>query len=125
MKMPDTNMWLALTLSGHTHHAAAKAWLDGESEPDSLIFCRATQQSFLRLMTTASVLAVYGIAPLSNGEAWDAYEAFIADSASSSRPNRRVWTRFGRISPPAKPARRSCGWMPTWRPSASPQVHSW
>lgn len=79
MKMPDTNMWLALTLSGHTHHAAAKAWLDGESEPDSLIFCRSTQQSFLRLMTTAGVLAVYGIDPLGNAQAWDAYEAFMAD----------------------------------------------
>lgn len=98
MKMPDTNMWLALTLSGHTHHAAAKAWLDGESEPDSLIFCRATQQSFLRLMTTASVLAVYGIAPLSNGEAWDVYEAFIADERIlfQAEPPRvdAIWKNF-------------------------------
>jgi toxin-antitoxin system PIN domain toxin len=79
MKLPDTNIWLALTLSGHTHHAAAKAWLDGESKPDSLIFCRSTQQSFLRLLTTAGVLAVYGIDPLSNAGAWEAYGAFIAD----------------------------------------------
>lgn len=79
MKLLDTNMWLALTLSGHTHHGAAKIWLEGESKPDSLIFCRSTQQSFLRLMTTAVVLAVYDIDPPSNEEAWDVYEAFIAD----------------------------------------------
>lgn len=79
MKLPDTNVWLALTLSGHTHHAVAKSWLDGESKPDSLIFCRSTQQSFLRLMTTTGVLAVYGIDPLSNAKAWETYEAFVAD----------------------------------------------
>jgi len=83
MKLPDTNMWLALTLSGHTHHAAAKVWLDAESKPDSLIFCRSTQQSFLRLMTTTGVLAVYGIDPLSNAEAWDVYESFLADDRIS------------------------------------------
>ena len=79
MKLPDTNLWLALTLSGHTHHAAAKAWLNRETKHDNLFFCRSTQQSFLRLLTTAGVLAVYGIEPLSNAEAWNVYEAFIAD----------------------------------------------
>lgn len=86
MKLPDTNVWLALTLSGHTHHAAAKAWLEGESKPDSLFFGRSTQQSFLRLMTTAGVLSVYGIDPLTNAQAWDAYEAFIADERILFQP---------------------------------------
>ena len=79
MKLPDTNMWLALSLSGHSDHSAAKSWLDGESTPESIVFCRSTQQSYLRLLTAAGVLAVYGIAPLTSGEAWDAYQAFIAD----------------------------------------------
>ena len=79
MKLPDTNLWLALSLSKHTHQAAARAWLDNESEPDSVCFCRSTQQSFLRLLTTAGVMSVYGNAPLSNTEAWAAYESFIAD----------------------------------------------
>lgn len=86
MKLLDTNVWLALTLSGHTHHTASRAWLDGESEPDSLLFCRSTQQSFLRLMTTASVLANYGIAPLSNARAWDTYEALLADERIHFQP---------------------------------------
>ena len=79
MKLPDINLWLALSLSKHTHHSPVKAWLDGENEPDSLCFCRSTQQSFLRLLTTAGVMSVYGNAPLSNKDAWAAYEAFIAD----------------------------------------------
>ena len=79
MKLPDTNLWLALSLSKHTHHRAATVWLDGEEEPDSIVFCRSTQQSFLRLMTTAGVLSLYGNRPLSNAAAWAAYESFISD----------------------------------------------
>ena len=79
MELPDTNIWLALALSKHTHHPAAKAWLDGEDAPDSVLFCRSVQQSVLRLLTTTEVMAWYGIKPLSNAEAWGVYEAFIAD----------------------------------------------
>lgn len=79
MKLPDTNIWLALTLSRHTHHQPARVWLDGEDAPDSLLFCRSTQQSLLRLLTTDSIMGAYDIKPLSNQEAWHVYEAFIAD----------------------------------------------
>ena len=79
MTLPDTNVWLALSLSKHTHHAGARKWLDGEDQPDSLGFCRSTQQAFLRLLTTAAVMALYGNAPLSNKDAWAAFEAFLAD----------------------------------------------
>ena len=79
MQLPDTNLWLALTLSKHTRHAAAKAWLDAQDEPDDVVFCRSTQQSFLRLLTTTGVMSVYGIAPLSNKNARAAFESFIAD----------------------------------------------
>lgn len=43
------------------------------------MFCRATQQTFLRLLTNSAVLAPYGNRPLTNSQAWKAYEAFIAD----------------------------------------------
>ena len=79
MKLPDTNLWLALALSKHTHHSAARAWLDREDESDSLGFCRSTQQSFLRLLTTTDVMSLYGNTPLTNKEAWATYESFIAD----------------------------------------------
>jgi toxin-antitoxin system PIN domain toxin len=44
-----------------------------------VLFCRSTQQSFLRLLTTSAVLAPYGIPALSNKAAWSAYEGFRAD----------------------------------------------
>ncbi|MBE2283359.1 MAG: type II toxin-antitoxin system VapC family toxin [Prosthecobacter sp.] len=79
MKLPDTNVWLALSLSKHTHHRAAVEWLEEQDSPDEIAFCRSTQQSFLRLLTTTGVMSAYGIAALSNKDAWAVYEAFIAD----------------------------------------------
>jgi uncharacterized protein len=81
----DSNVWLALALSGHVHHRTARDWLDGIDEPSSVLFCRATQQTFLRLLTNASVLAPYGNPPLTNDEAWDAYEALLADDRIAFR----------------------------------------
>lgn len=79
MKLPDVNIWLALALSGHSHHQAARTWMDGQEAPESIFFCRATQQGLLRLLTTAEVLAGYGIPPLTNREAWAIVESFMAD----------------------------------------------
>jgi toxin-antitoxin system PIN domain toxin len=75
----DVNLWLALTLSGHFHAAAARRWFDQVAGPGSVLFCRVTQQAYLRLLTNAAVLAPYGNPPLSNREAWAAYEALLAD----------------------------------------------
>ena len=55
------------------------AWLDAVDDPGSVLFCRATQQSFLRLLSSAAVLAPYGVPPLSNREAWRAYQALLGD----------------------------------------------
>ncbi|MCE7928325.1 MAG: PIN domain-containing protein [Dehalococcoidia bacterium] len=76
----DVNVWVALALAPHSYHQPARAWLESAGDSDRILFCRATQQSFLRLLTTTSVLAPYGLPPLSNAAAWTAYEALIADS---------------------------------------------
>jgi toxin-antitoxin system PIN domain toxin len=83
----DTNVWLALSLSGHVHHHLARDWLDTVDEPVSIVFCRATQQGLLRLLTNASVLAPYGNPPLTNKEAWDVYEALAMDDRIVVRAN--------------------------------------
>lgn len=75
----DTNVWLALALSGHAHHEAARAWLDTVDQPGVVHFCRATQQSLLRLLTNRTVLGAYGNPPLTNDDAWAAYVAFRDD----------------------------------------------
>jgi toxin-antitoxin system PIN domain toxin len=75
----DSNIWLALALSGHLHHPVVRDWLETIGEPASVLFCRATQQAFLRLLTNTAVLAPYGNPPLTNQQAWQAYEALLAD----------------------------------------------
>lgn len=79
MLLCDTNIWLALALSGHVHHRASRAWLDTINAPGVIHFCRATQQSLLRLLTNRTVLGAYGSPPLTNREAWAAYAAFLDD----------------------------------------------
>lgn len=77
--LPDTNVWLALTLSGHPHHEPARAWLDATGDADDVVFCRATQQSLLRLLTTSAVFVPLGGPPLTNREAWAVADALLAD----------------------------------------------
>ncbi len=79
MILCDSNVWLALALSQHVHHEVSRAWLKTIEDPASVYFCRATQQSFLRLLTNASVLRPYGNPPLTNRRAWKVYEALLGD----------------------------------------------
>ena len=79
MTLCDSNIWLALALSKHVHHNVACAWLKAVDESRSICFSRATQQTFLRLLTNAAVLKPYGSPPLTNREAWNVYDAFLAD----------------------------------------------
>jgi toxin-antitoxin system PIN domain toxin len=79
MLLADSNVWLALALSKHRFHDSACDWFAQLGPREFVVFCRATQQSFLRLLTTSAVLAPYGIPPLSNRAAWAAYERFRSD----------------------------------------------
>jgi len=81
MKLPDVNIWLALSLSKHSHHTAATSWLQAVEQ--DICFCRATQQGLLRLLTTEEVLARYGNPPLTNREAWRIYDRFMDDDRIS------------------------------------------
>lgn len=76
MLLADSNFWVALSLASHPFHDAAKSWLTRRSPRERIGFCRFTQLSFLRLMTTAAVMAPYGIPPLQNEAAWMMYQDF-------------------------------------------------
>lgn len=99
MDLCDSNVWLALALSRHAHHAAAREWFEAVPDPASLLFCRATQQTFLRLLTNSSVLRPYGNPPLTNRQAWEAYQALLADDRVAFRSEEpagleALWRRF-------------------------------
>ena len=101
MVLCDSNVWLALALSGHAHHGVARDWFEGVEAASSVFFCRATQQTFLRLLTNAAVLGPYGNPPLTNVHAWEAYDALLADDRIAFRTEEPTgieaeWKRFAR-----------------------------
>lgn len=65
----DSNVWLALTFSAHPHHALAKKTFAAATSERPACFCRATQQSFLRLATTPALLKAYGAEGFTNKDA--------------------------------------------------------
>jgi toxin-antitoxin system PIN domain toxin len=95
----DGNVWLALALSTHVRHKAARDWFGAVTDPASILFCRATQQTFLRLLTNATVLSPYGNPPLTNRQAWEACQALLADDRIAFRSEEpagleALWRRF-------------------------------
>jgi toxin-antitoxin system PIN domain toxin len=79
MLLPDVNVWLALTFDSHEHHPPAKAWFAALSD-ELCLFCRSTQQGFLRLSTSRKV---FGNHALTLVEAWRKYDLFQTDARIS------------------------------------------
>jgi toxin-antitoxin system PIN domain toxin len=76
MLLADSNYWLALALSKHSFHADARRWLARKGGGEKIAYCRLTQLTFLRLITTSAVTLPYDSAPMTNEKAWSMYEAF-------------------------------------------------
>jgi toxin-antitoxin system PIN domain toxin len=76
LSFPDVNVWISLLLADHVHRASAVEWWESETS-ETIAFCRMTQISVLRLLTTA--IAMNG-KPLSMKDAWRAYERLFADA---------------------------------------------
>ncbi len=53
---PDVNVWLALSYPPHIHHEALVHWYESLNPSPSLVFCRQTQLSLFRLLSTEVVL---------------------------------------------------------------------
>jgi predicted nucleic acid-binding protein len=73
--LPDVNDWLALTFQRHGHHRVATAWM-AALPPAMCVFCRITQQGFLRLATNP---IAFGNEALTMTDAWDAYDQMFDD----------------------------------------------
>lgn len=74
----DVNVWLAAAFAAHPGHGVARRVLQEASADEPALWCRATQQSFLRLASTPVITAAYGMAKATNADAWLALEAFLA-----------------------------------------------
>lgn len=77
---PDVNVWIALTFDGHFHYSPSRSWLDSLPDDAQLYFCRLTQISFLRLLTTSAVM---GDQTQSQATAWQTYDKWLKDGPAS------------------------------------------
>jgi uncharacterized protein len=71
----DANVWLALLWSRHVHSEKAREWFE-RSHEEQFLFCRFTQLTVLRLLTTESVM---GKEVRSLSQAWDLWDKVWAD----------------------------------------------
>lgn len=62
----DSSVWLAAIFAQHPFHSIARQALQQASPHQPAVFCRATQQSVLRLTSTAGIAKAYGEPPLTN-----------------------------------------------------------
>jgi toxin-antitoxin system PIN domain toxin len=75
----DSNVFLALAVEQHAHHSVAASWFGALTETDTVLLCRSTRISFLRLLTQ-KIAADF--VPLTNREAWAVLDELMADDAT-------------------------------------------
>ena len=71
----DANVWLALAVDSHEHHAEARDWFFSLPE-ESAALCRVTQMALLRLLTSRAVMGEDVLTPLA---AWEQYRQLRRD----------------------------------------------
>jgi len=76
ISLVDANVWLAIAVDGHIHHAAVSNWFDGQAE-NTCAFCRITQLALLRHLTNPKIMGAANVQ--AQVEAWRAFEALAAD----------------------------------------------
>jgi uncharacterized protein len=105
--LPDSNVWVALTIDRHEHHRLALEWFDDLLDDGSALFCRMTQNSFLRLICSASIFKEDA---MTNQEAIKVYRDFRTDPRVGwiDEPSglQEIW--FGAASVPFRSPKR---WM--------------
>jgi toxin-antitoxin system PIN domain toxin len=95
----DTNIWIALTFKAHPLHQPAEAAFLAHSPAEKAFFCRATQQSFLRLLTTQAMVGVYGVPTSTNHRALEIIDQLMASpSVGYVQEPPNVWPTWRRFA---------------------------
>ena len=107
---------LDLTFQSHGDHSKAKTWIE-TIDSETIVFCRQTQQGFLRLATNEKT---FGADAVTLKAAWRLYEEIRPDSRVAFLPEPEemeiAWKTPTELAPPQK---KSFGAMPGLRPSQS------
>lgn len=102
----DTSVWIAWYFQEHPHHTLAADLLDKRSSADPAWLCRATEQSWLRLATTAALCRAYRSPILTNFQAsaalgtWYA-RPFVDCLDTEPEGTRELWLELAAISSPS------------------------
>ena len=78
----DANVWLALIWSRHMHSERARSWFE-QAGDEQFFFCRFTQITVLRLLTTDQVM---GKDAKTMSEAWSLWDRVWADTRIAFLP---------------------------------------
>jgi uncharacterized protein len=78
----DANVWLALLWSRHIHSERAREWFE-EAGEEQFFFCRFTQLTILRLLTTEKIM---GKDTKTMSEAWRVWDRVWADTRIAFLP---------------------------------------
>jgi toxin-antitoxin system PIN domain toxin len=102
----DTNLWIALTLDTHPGNPSAVAWhASAPLNRGSLLFCRHTEISFLRLTTQEATMQAFGKKPFSNTEAARFLASVQADpmvvTAQESPGTKELWLKLAASGVPS------------------------
>ncbi|MDB6034187.1 MAG: Ribonuclease VapC41 [Verrucomicrobiales bacterium] len=73
----DSNIWIATVFPTHPAHHQARQLLLEATPGKPAVFCRSTQQSFLRLATNPALLKAYRAEELTNRDALLALKAWL------------------------------------------------
>ncbi len=98
----DTSVWIAQTFRAHPLHAIAQSQFAIASPTRRAMFCRATQQSVLRLLSSPNIAAQYGVPPINNADALLILDVFMANPAvgyiDEPAGVEAQWRAFGGLS---------------------------
>ena len=91
----DANVWLALLWGRHIYSEKAREWFERSSE-ERFLFCRITQITVLRLLTTTAVM---GSDVKKMPEAWSLWDKVCADDRVAFLPEPEILEpEFRRLS---------------------------
>jgi toxin-antitoxin system PIN domain toxin len=79
LNFPDSNVWLALLWERHIHSDKAREWFERGND-EQYFFCRFTQLTVLRLLTTEAIM---GKDTLTMSAAWEIWDKTWADARIS------------------------------------------
>ncbi len=101
----DSNVWVALTFANHPHHSEAKAALSQHTPERPAVFCRATEQSYLRLITTPKLIAHYRADGMTNSRAVKNLGDFLGQPRivflDESSGTRELWLKLAARDTPS------------------------